>query len=111
MRTYPLALTLFSALLGLAINIVMSWAEWRKIAHPNCGLLSYIRDDQPGFVAAILLSVASYIVLPELAQITFLRTYLGFTAAVTPMSALVASFVAGTVGYQVRAYFIKRATI
>lgn len=111
MNTYPVALTIFSALLGFAIHVAMSWGEWRKIAHKDCTLSQYVREDQPGFITACLLSAASYIVLPELGQIAFLRDYIGFTPTVTPMSALVSSFVSSTVGYQVRAYFIKRATL
>jgi len=110
MTTYPVALTIFSALLGLAIHIAMSWGEWRKLAHKDCTLVQYVREDQPGFITACLLSAASYIVLPELGQISFLHDYLGFTPSVTPMSALVSSFVSSTVGYQLRAYFIKRAS-
>jgi hypothetical protein len=109
--TYPLWLTLFSSVLGLALHLVMSWGEWRKIGHPGCSLRAYIVDDQPGFIAACLLSAASYIILPELGTIAFLQTYLGFTPSVTPMSALVSSFVSSTVGYQIRAYFIKRASV
>jgi hypothetical protein len=110
-NTYPVVYTILSALLGLAIHVAMSWGEWRKLVHVNCTLLEYVREDKPGFLTACLLSVASYIVLPELGKIAFLQTYLGFTPAVTPMSALVSSFVSSTVGYQVRSYFIKRTTL
>lgn len=108
--TYPASLCIFAALLGLAIHVAMSWGEWRKLTHVDCTLVQYVKEDQPGFAAACLLAMASYIVLPELAQIEFLRTYIGFTPHVTPMSALVSSFVSSTVGYQIRAYFIKRAS-
>lgn len=110
MTTYPIVYTIFSALLGFAIHVAMSWGEWRKLVHLNCTLREYITEDKPGFITACLLSAAAYIMLPELGKIAILQSYLGFTPTVTPMSALVSSFVASTVGYQLRAYFIKRVT-
>ena len=107
--THPVWLCVLSSVLGLAVHITMSWHEWRKLVHPNCTLKQYITEDQAGFATACLLSLASYIVLPELGKIGFLQSYVGFLPEVTPMSAFLASFVSSTVGYQLRAYFIKRA--
>lgn len=100
---------LLASFIGFAFFMMMSWQEWQKLTGIRHSLWSYIVNDQPGFYAAVLLTAGSYIALPELAQIEWFRTTLGFAPQRTPLGAMAAAFVSCVIGYQLRAFFLRRA--
>lgn len=108
MKTYSTVSILLSSLLGFAIYLTFAWQEWQKLTGVKQSLRTYITDDVPGFVAAVLLTIASYVVLPELGELAWARETFGFTPRMTPMSALAASFLFAVLGYQWRAIFMGR---
>jgi hypothetical protein len=108
MSTYSTWYLVCASFIGFALYMTFAWQEWQKLTATKMSMAKFITDDQPGFISAVLLSVASFIVLPEIGQIAWVREYLGFTPHKTPMSALAASFVFSVLGYQARAVFLDK---
>lgn len=100
--------TLFGGFLGLALHVVFSWGEWRKLTGVQTSLFSYLYDDLPGFFSAWLLATIAYFGLPVLGQISFVQSWLGFTLGMNFLSAVAATYIASSLGYKIRAYFIKK---
>jgi hypothetical protein len=88
---------------------VFDWQAWQKTMNYKHSLWQYIKDDQAAFLYAVLLTAASYIALPELGQIEWVRTQLGFTPEKTPLGALVVAFTFCQLGYQFREWFMHGA--
>lgn len=106
---YSLTYLLLASSLGFALHLVFSWQEWQKLTRTKMPLSQYIADDQPGFISAVLLSIASFIALPEIGQVKWAQDMLGFTPGMTPMSAMASSFAFSVLGYQLRAFFLRNA--
>lgn len=100
--------TALGAFLGLALHVTFSWGEWRKITANKPHLWQYIYEDMPGFLTAVIMALIAYFGLPVLGSIPAVQNFLGFTIGMNFLSATAASYIASSLGYKIRAYFIKK---
>jgi hypothetical protein len=101
--------TSIGALLGLALHITFSWGEWRKVSGDKMGLWPYIYEDTPGFVTAVIFAVIAYFGLPVLGTIPAVQNFFGFTLGMNFLSATAASYIASSLGYKLRSWFIRKS--
>ncbi len=99
---YPSWLIVLSAALGFLLQLLFAWQEWSALTRQQ-SLKTFIVEDVPGFLIAVLLSIAGFIVAPELDRIAWVRETFDFPAERTPMSAFASSFILTVLGYQWRA--------
>jgi hypothetical protein len=100
--------TAIGALLGLALHVVMSWGEWRKISGDKPRLWQYIYEDTPGFLTAVIFALIAYFGLPVLGSIPSVQGFFGFTLGMNFLSACAASYIASSLGYKIRSFFIRK---
>lgn len=109
--SYTTTSLMFASFIGFAAYIMLAWQEWQKLTGTRHSLWQFITDDQAGFGAAVVFTLASYIALPELAKIDWFKTTLGFTPERTPLSAMAAAFVFSVLGYQIRAFVLSTSPL
>lgn len=100
--------TLFGGFIGLALHICFSWGEWRKLTKRPMSFREYVWEDLPGFFSAWLLATTAYFALPMLAQIPAVQSFLGFAPGMNFLSAAAATYIASSLGYKIRAYFLGK---
>lgn len=83
----PLSGTLIFA--GLLLHFLSRWGEhWRTTAHDSP--IAYLKLDAPGWAAAAVAALASYLVLPQLGPYVGVEPPLGALAAGYTASSLAA---------------------
>lgn len=101
--------TALGAFLGLLLHITFSWGEWRKLTASKPRLWQYIYEDAPGFLTAVIMALIAYFGLPVLGSIPAVQNFLGFTLGMNFLSSAAASYIASSLGYKLRSWFIRKA--
>lgn len=101
--------TLFGGFLGISLHVCFSWGEWRKLTAKSIGLVQYVHEDLPGFMVAWILATIAYFGLPVLGSIPAVQSFMGFAPGMNFLSAAAATYIASSLGYKVRSFFLKKA--
>lgn len=94
--------TAIMCLLGFGIHLFSRWGEFHK-AVDKVSLWRYLKLDPPGWIVAVLSTIAAYIVLPEYGL-------LGGTE-VSPLAALTAGYMGSSLGAKLPALFGKTSGV
>ena len=97
-------ITLAMCALGFAAHFTARWAEfWRTGEH--IGPLAYVKLDPPGWLAAILATAGTYLMLPEAPAL------LGGAGGLTPFNAFAAGYMGSSIGAKLPALFGRTAGV
>jgi len=91
-------ITLLMCALGFALHFLTRWAEFWQTGE-KIGPWRYAQLDPPGWAAALLATVAAYLILPEAPAI------LGAAVGLTPLGAFTAGYMGSSIGAKLPALF------
>jgi hypothetical protein len=97
--TAPSAL---GAVLGYLLHLTLSWGEWRKISGNKLGFREFAMNDPPSQIAGILSVIITYLSLPALGEIEWVKAAIGFNLTPNFFSAVIIAFVAQAVAVKLR---------
>lgn len=97
-------ITVVLCALGFGLHFLSRWAEFWK-AVEKIGPWAYVKLDAPGWAAALLATVAAYLVLPEAPSI------MGSAAGLTPLGAFTAGYMGSSIGAKLPALFGRTAGV
>lgn len=86
-------MSIFGAVLGWVLHVLMSWAEWRKLSkQPDLTLRGFLIDDLVNQVIGFVCVVVVYCSLSVLSQWDVMKDAVGFTPKVDFFSAFMTAF-------------------
>jgi hypothetical protein len=92
-------LSIVGTLLGYALHIMLSTAEWKKLSkQPNLTVWSFITNDPPTQVAGLILVIFTYLSLSAMSQLAWITATIGFTPKVDFFSAFMTAFASQGIG-------------
>lgn len=92
-------MSIFGAMLGYLLHIVMSWGEWRKISkQPDMTVKGFMQADPATQITGLILVIFVYCSLSVLSQLDFMKDMLGFTPKVDFFGAFVTAFTSQGIG-------------
>lgn len=98
--TWPTAI---GAFLGYALHVVLSWGEWRKIGgNSKLGFREFVVGDPPAQLAGVLSVVITYLSLPLLGQLDWVKGAVGFELKLNFLSAVAVAFVSQAIAVKLR---------
>lgn len=92
-------LSIFGAVLGYSLYVVMSWGVWRKTAPATArSIFDFFADDPPRQIAGVITVVFIYCSLSIASQVDVIKTVIGFTPKVDFFSAFVTAYASQSIG-------------
>lgn len=92
-------MSVFGAVLGYLLHLMLSWKEWAKISkQTDLTFWCFIRNDPATQIAGAILVVFVYCSLTALSQLDWMQQALGFVPKVNFFSAFMTAFTSQGVG-------------
>lgn len=97
--TWPSAL---GAALGYILHLTLSWGEWRKISGNKLGFREFAVNDPPAQIAGLLSVIITYLSLPALGEVEWVKNAVGFQLAPNFLSSVAVAFVSQSIAVKLR---------